>query len=77
MTTLIKCGAEMYAAQLFNERKNEPYQIIHGVVTNGYDWQFLRLKNNVLLIDTEMYSLANLPKLLGVLQKLIDGYINI
>lgn len=69
-----QCGAEMYAAHLFNTQKNEPYEIIHGAVTNGQDWQFLRLENNLLKIDRQIYSLANLPMLLGALQKLIDFY---
>jgi hypothetical protein len=30
-----QCGAEMFAARLFNEQKNEPYSIIHGAVTDG------------------------------------------
>lgn len=67
-----QCGAEMYAARLFNQQKNEPDYPIHGAVTNGRDWQFLRLKEDLLLIDTQMYGLVNLPQLLGTLQKLID-----
>lgn len=68
-----QCGAEMFAARLFNEQRNEVYTI-YGAVTNGRDWQFLRLDTNMLLIDTQIYGLANLPQLLGTLQKLIDKY---
>ena len=28
-----QCGAEMYAARIFNEQKNEPYRTIFGAVT--------------------------------------------
>jgi len=35
-----KCAAEMYAARLFNQQTNEPYEIIYGAVTNAYDWFF-------------------------------------
>lgn len=69
-----QCGSEMFAARLFNEQKNEPYFIIYGAITNGRDWQFLRLEDNTLLIDIQMYSIGNLPQLLGTLQKLIDFY---
>ncbi len=69
-----QCGAEMLAARIFNEERNEPITIIHGAVTNGREWRFLRLEGARLLIDTEIYSLSNLPKLLGVLQGLIDFY---
>jgi hypothetical protein len=69
-----QCGAEMLAARIFNEQRNEPITIIHGGVTNGFTWQFLRLEGLSLLIDTEMYSLSDLPKLLGALNYLIDFY---
>ncbi|MFN0203915.1 MAG: hypothetical protein ACKVTZ_20510 [Bacteroidia bacterium] len=69
-----QCGAEMYAARLFNQQNNEPIELIYGAVTNGYEWLFLRLQENLLLIDTERYNLDNLPKLLGALQKIIDFY---
>lgn len=69
-----QCGAEMYAARIFNEQHNEPYQIIYGAVTNGYAWVFLRLEENMLLIDAERYYLADLPRLLGALQTIVEFY---
>jgi len=69
-----QCGAEMYAAWLFNQQKQATVEVIHGAVTNGDSWRFLRLADNTLLIDTEIYGLANLPVLLGTLQKVIDFY---
>ncbi len=71
-----QCGAEMYAARLFNEQKNEPYKIIHGAVTDGYEWVFLRLEENMLLIDSDRYYRQDLPRLLGALQTLSDFYDN-
>jgi hypothetical protein len=69
-----QCGAEMYAARIFNEQKNEPYQVIYGAVTNGKEWIFLRLEENLLLIDSERYYLQDLPRLLGALQTIIEFY---
>jgi hypothetical protein len=69
-----QCGAEMYAARLFNEQKNEPYKIIHGAVTDGYEWVFLRLEEDMLLIDSDRYYMQDLPRLLGALQTLADFY---
>ena len=69
-----QCGAEMLAARIFNEQRNEPITIIHGAVTNGFTWQFLRLEGAQLLIDTEIYTLGDLPKLLGALEYLVDFY---
>jgi hypothetical protein len=71
-----QCGAEMYAAKLFNEQKNEPYKIIYGAVTDGYEWVFLRLEENMLLIDIERYTMQDLPRLLGALQTIADFYDN-
>ncbi len=69
-----QCGAEMYAARLFNEQQKRNFPIIFGAVTNGFTWQFLKLEKNILSIDTETYSTRNLPELLGVLQNVIDFY---
>jgi hypothetical protein len=35
-----QCGAEMYAAKIFNQQKHQPYPIIYGAVTDGYEWVF-------------------------------------
>ena len=69
-----QCGAEMLAAHIFNERKGNPMPHIHGAVTNGFTWQFLKLENNILYIDSQRYGTANLPQLLGAIQKVYDFY---
>ncbi len=69
-----QCAAEMYAARLFNQENNEPYETIYGVVTNAYDWVFLKLEGNTVFIDKERYFLNELPKLLGILQFIINQY---
>lgn len=69
-----QCAAEMYAARLFNQENNEPYEIIYGAVTNAYDWVFLKLEQDMIYIDKERYFLNELPKLLGILQFIIDEY---
>jgi hypothetical protein len=69
-----QCGAEMYAARLFNERKGNNIKIIYGAVTNGFTWQFLKLENQILFIDSQRYGTANLPQLLGAIQKIYNYY---
>ncbi|TAH18050.1 MAG: hypothetical protein EAZ08_12690 [Cytophagales bacterium] len=69
-----QCGAEMYAARLFNERKGNDIKIIYGAVTNGFIWQFLKLENQTLFIDSQRYGTANLPQLLGAIQKIYNYY---
>lgn len=69
-----QCIAEMYAAQLFNERKGENQPVIFGNITNGYEWLFLKLENKLVTIDAERFSATNLPKLLGAWQMIIDSF---
>jgi hypothetical protein len=69
-----QCGAEMYAAHIYNEQNDNPLPFIFGAVTNGLNWQFLKLEGKQLLIDIEYYSLQNLPTLLGVLQGILASY---
>jgi hypothetical protein len=67
-----QCIAEMYAAQIFNEKNNEPQKYIYGVITTGYDWLFLKLENSTVYFSpTDRYFLNNLPELLGVWKTLL------
>jgi hypothetical protein len=69
-----QCAAEMYAAILFNESNKKLHQFMYGCVTNGYDWSFLRLENQVLQIDTERLFINQVGEILGVFQMIIDSY---
>lgn len=69
---LPQCIAELYASYLING--NRPSKI-HGCVTTGYDWQFVELDGarKVIHIDTQVYLIAELGKLLGVLCHIVDA----
>ncbi len=69
-----QCGAEMYAARIFNERAGNNIKTIYGAVTNGIAWQFLKLEGQTLFIDSQRYGTANLPQLLGAIQKVYNFY---
>lgn len=69
-----QCGSEMYAARIFNERQGNDIRIIYGAVTNGFTWQFLKLEGQTLFIDSQRYGTANLPQLLGAIQKIYNFY---
>ena len=71
-----QCGAEMVAAQLFNQRHNKPQKIIYGCVTNGFSWAFLKLEDNNLTIDPHYIPLTFTEphKVLAILQWIIDQY---
>lgn len=68
-----QCIAEMLAAQIFNEQENNVTPVIFGVLTNGYEWLFLRLENKQVYLDNERYYLNNLPQLLGIWQTIVDS----
>lgn len=70
-----QCGAEMYAAQLFNERKGNPQKIIYGCVTNAFSWCFMKLDEKNLYIDPNYVPLtfAKPHEVLAVLQWILDA----
>ena len=73
---IAQAGAEMYAAQLYNQRDGNPIDVIFGCVTNAYEWLFMRLEGNSLQTDIDRYFLdaLNLPRLLSVLNHITDSY---
>jgi hypothetical protein len=66
-----QCVAEMYAAQLFNAKHNQHLKTVFGAVSFGLAWQFLKLSEKEALLDTEIYYISDLPRLLGALQSII------
>jgi hypothetical protein len=73
---IAQAGAELYAAQIFNEAEGTPTPILYGCVTNAFDWLFLRLEHKTLYIDTKRYYIdeATLPKLLGILCFIVEKH---
>ena len=69
-----QCVAEMVAMQIFNERHQETLPFIYGVVTNGYEWVFLKLEQNQVMVDSHRYVIQNLPELLGAWQNIIEQF---
>jgi hypothetical protein len=69
-----QCGAEMYAAQIFNEREGTLHKIIYGCVTTGFSWCFLKLEGKNLFIDPNLIPLTfqNPHEVLAVLQWILD-----
>ena len=69
-----QCGAEMYAAKLYNEREEKPRDVMYGCVTNAFSWCFLKLENNILYIDPNYVPLtfASPHQVLAVLQWILD-----
>lgn len=64
---LPQCIAEMRAAQIFNERRENQIATIYGVVTTGSNWKFIQLKQQTVIIDFDEYHIKELPKIMGIL----------
>ena len=69
-----QCAAEMYAARLFNKKMKEPHETIYGAVTNAFQWIFMKLEGDTIYIDFQRYYLIELPKILGIMQYIVNQY---
>jgi len=67
-----QCVAEMYAARLFNEGRGRATPVVYGSVTSGSDWRFLRLRGDVVEIDTTEYFARDVDRIVGVLVHMLS-----
>jgi hypothetical protein len=67
------CIAAMYVAQLANQQAKTSLARVHGVVSTGSAWKFLRMEGNVVTIDIPEYYIDNLPKIMGILREIVQG----
>ncbi|MCI5150084.1 MAG: hypothetical protein D3916_11965 [Candidatus Electrothrix sp. MAN1_4] len=68
-----QCAAEMYAAILFNEENQTQPDFMYGCVTNGYDWNFMRLKDKCVHIDSARFFLNEIVKILGIFSMIVNS----
>lgn len=68
----VQCAAQLIGAARFNERAKKVIPTLYGCATTGVEWQFLKLEGNVCTLDEARYYTLGLPKLLGVLQHVVD-----
>ena len=68
-----QCLASMFAAHLFNQKAGNPVEIVHGVVTTGSAWKFLRMAGSTATLDLKEYYIDDPGKILGVLRSLVEN----
>ncbi len=68
-----QCIAAMVGARLFNEREGNPIPAVFGAVTSGSLWRFVQLEGAEVRLDQQEYHIGQLPKLLGVLVRIVMG----
>ena len=71
-TGLAQCIAAMFAARLCIERAGVPPSVIHGVVSTGAAWKFLRLKGDEILLDIPEYFIDNPAQIMGILKAIVE-----
>jgi hypothetical protein len=69
---MAQCTAQMIGMVRFNAMDKIELPYIYGATTDGDKWQFLRLKDNTLRIDEQLFHISDLPNLLGMLQMMVD-----
>jgi hypothetical protein len=67
-----QCVAEMVAARIFNERGAGESKMVHGAVTTGSNWRFLKLDGTQVFIDPPEYYLDQVGKILGILVSIAE-----
>lgn len=67
-----QCIAEMVAARVINERAQRPGPV-HGAVTTGTAWQFLRLDSDAVTLDTQEYHVEQVARILAILRAIVMG----
>jgi hypothetical protein len=68
-----QCIAEMVAAQKFNNSAGQPIPNIYGTVTSGTLWQFFRLTDRTISIDSTEYPLPPADQILGILKWMLEN----
>ena len=66
-----RCVAQIVAVRLFNEAAGRGGRPVHGCLTTGEVWQFLRLYEKVTLIDRRRYYLDDVAGVLSGFQAII------
>ena len=70
-TGLGQCIAAMVAAREFNAKSAAAVAIVHGVVTTGSAWKFLKLTGADVTLDVEEYFIAELGRIMGILAHIL------
>jgi len=70
-----QCIAQMFGAQIFNLNHEEQINTIYGCVTTGERWQFLKLVERTIIIDSDRYYINEIVKIIGCLQRILDFYL--
>lgn len=67
-----QCVAQMVAAREYNEREDEPIGAVHGCITTGEAWQFLRLIGPTVTIDRRRIYIDRVGAILAAFGVIVE-----
>ena len=70
---IAQSAAQMYGAKLYNEMEGKNIPFIYGCATDGIEWQFMKLENDVYYVDNKVFT--DLREILGVWHHIIKLYL--
>ena len=70
---MAQCAAQMLGAKLYNELEGNEIPVIYGCATDGIEWQFMKLQDNLYTVDRKIYT--DLKEILGVWHSIILFYV--
>ena len=70
---IAQCLAELVAARAFNAGRKHPVPVVHGAVTTGDLWRFLRLDDAGAEVDLSQHPIQHVDRILGVLLAMTAG----
>lgn len=70
---IAQCAAQMLGAKFYNEMEGKHIPFIYGCATDGIEWQFMKLENDIYYVDSKVFT--NLSEILGVWHHIIKLYL--
>jgi hypothetical protein len=66
-----QCAAQLVGARMFNQKRKNAIAVLYGCVTTGDNWLFLKLENDVLMVDSRRYFYSELDLILGLFNQIL------
>jgi hypothetical protein len=70
-----QCAAQMYGAIYYNQKHGETIDKVYGCVTTGNLWQFLKLENKLLTLDSTVFYLNELDRILSCFSAIVTEFL--
>ncbi|MCY7347251.1 MAG: hypothetical protein LH614_13640 [Pyrinomonadaceae bacterium] len=70
---IAQCAAQMLGAKFYNEMEGKDIPFIYGCATDGIEWQFMKLENDIYYVDNKVFT--DLREILGVWHHIIKLYL--